>query len=209
VKESRLLALLVTPSLLGTLTSIGIVCLTALASQWQYLQFNSLTATYFAGDYGLNTLFMRINFFLGQALDSTLAYNIAAIGFAVLVGLTIYSVVTGFHYMHAEALVMHDEIQFASKAMRRRVEARLGLRLVLQIASVLALILYSAFFFNAILPYCISLLNSGISDTVHQAGWLESIAILLLALHIFCIFLRLLVLRPRVFGSADMLRKDR
>lgn len=207
VKESRLFALLVTPSLISTLCSIAIVCLIALASQWHYLQLNSLTATYFAGDYGLNTLFMRINFFLGLALDSTLAYNIAAIGFACLVGLSIYSIVQGFHYMHTEALVMHDEIKFTTKRVRRRVEAVLGLRILLQITSVLAVSLYSAFFFNAILPYCISLMNSGYSNVIHVTEWLEALVILFLALHVFCIFMRLLVLRPRLFSSVDTLHK--
>lgn len=151
---------------------------------------------------------MRINFAFGYALDSTLAYNITAVGFAILVGLTIYSIVIGFQYMHAEALLMRDEIQFASKAIRRRVEAKLGLRLFLQIASVLSLILYSAFFFNAILPYSLSLMSPVNPDTAHQAGWLESIAILFVALHIFCIFIRLLVLRPRLFTSADTFKKN-
>jgi hypothetical protein len=162
-------------------------------------------ASYFSGDYGLNLLFQRINVILGAALNSSLAYNVAAVTFAALVGLSIYVVVASFQYMVTEAQVIRDEIEFTNQAVRHRVEAILGLRLGLRAAGLLAWSLYSVFFFNIIVPYCVALTTAGADGNVGSTHWLAAVLLLLAASHIHVIFMRLLALRPRVFDAADTL----
>jgi hypothetical protein len=206
MEERRLLTILISPSLISALLSFVFTALVKAGARWPYIHAHPVLATYVLGDYGLSSVFHRINILLGVAFNSSLAYNIAAVCFAILVGLSVYIVVAGYRYMLTEMQAIRDEIAFTKKVERRRVETVLGLRLGLRLASLAAWSLYSVFFFNIIIPYAITLTSTNIiTDPLVLARWFGALLLLLATTHLHVIFARLLALRPRLLGSADTL----
>lgn len=204
VKETRLFALLVSPSAL----SFTLTCLFALVvligASWSYVSSLPFFSTYLSGSYGFSSLLHELNIALGAAFNSNLSYNIAVICFALLVGLTIYIFVESIRHMVSEAHTAINEINYAGQAARS-VERTIGLRIGLRAASAFVWLGYTILFFEAILPFCASIITKADGDTPPMVAVrnLVLFIILLLASHIHVLFIRLLVLRPRLFGSRN------
>ena len=159
--------------------------------------------TYLSGDYGITSIFKDINVVLGQTLNSPLAYNIAVLVFAGLVGLTVFTVMESMRHMLRDAISVIEEVEYADASSKRAVEHAIEVRIGLRIITILIWIGYSVIFFNILIPalvtYVVGTPANGALD-----GALRNIvafAIIFLGFHIHVICMRLLVLRPRVFGG--------
>jgi hypothetical protein len=205
VKESRLFIRLITPSPLSFVISCFFAGLILLAASWTYLRTQHFFNTYLSGDYGFNSVFHQINLSLGKTFDSDLSYNIAVICFAVLVGLGVYAIAESVRHMIAEAHTVLEEVEYADQRNKTIIERSLSIRVGLRALSAFVWLSYTIFFFNGILPYCASFISKGTGDLVVLASIRNFLAfvLLLLATHMHVVFVRLIILRPRVFGGTD------
>ena len=106
--------------------------------------------------------------------------------------------------MVREAQITLDEMEYADARSKQAIGRSVRLRMGLRAASTLAWFGYTLFFFNGILPYCASLMGSGSVSATLSLKNLLAFLILLAATHLHIIFVRLLVLRPRLFGNVTV-----
>jgi hypothetical protein len=178
-----------------------------MAASWSYLRTQHFFSTYLSGDYGFSSILHQLNLALGKAFDSNLAYNIAVICFAIIVGLGVYAITESVRHMLSEAHTALEEVEYANQFNKSTVERSYGIRIGLRALSAFVWLGYAIFFFNGLLPYCASFISKGTANVVVLASIRNflAFALLLLATHIHIIFMRLIVLRPRLFNSGDMI----
>ena len=205
MKPPRLLAVLLRPSSLSLFLSSVFAGLALFGASLPYLRTQSFFTTYLSGNYGFSSLLADLNVALGRAFDSSLSYNIAVLCFAALVGLAIYATAESLRHMIAEAHTTLEEVEFANQSTKQVLEKRLGLRLGLRATSAFVWLIYTILFFSALLPFCASLVAKASS---HAPLWLSAryagaFILLVVGGHVHVILMRLLVLRPRLFGGQD------
>jgi hypothetical protein len=204
VKESRLFGTLVSPSPLSLIFSCIFAALILMGASWSYVQTQPILGVYLGGNYGIGSLLHELNIALGAAFNSDLSYNIAVICFALIVGLAIYVVVESVRHMMTEARATLTEVEYASDRHAKGVlEKEIGVRLGLRAVSAFIWLWYAIFFFNGILPFCASFIAKGTMNAPALASVRNLLAFILLlgATHLHVLFIRLILLRPRVFGS--------
>jgi hypothetical protein len=94
------------------------------------------------------------------------------------------------------------EVHDAGSALKS-VEKELGTHLIVRITVLLFWIAFTVVYFNLLQPYSVSVARTGI-DHILNWGILQITAgflILFVMIHLHVIFLRLLLLKPRVFGG--------
>jgi hypothetical protein len=202
VKDTRLLALLLLPSPLSLILSALLTALVLLGANWSYLQAQPFFATYLSGEYGFGSLLSKFNATLGNALNSDLAYNGAVICFAILFGLGVYALAISFRHVVLEAQATLDKVEYADQRAKRTLERSLGLRIGVRALSTLVWFGYALFFFNGLLPYCVTLVTGGVQEQIILVALRNVLAgvLLLLTIHVHVIFVRLIALRSRLFG---------
>jgi len=144
-----------------------------------------------------------------QALTSQLAANsfisnLPLLLFWTLVGLVVYLFVANIFASIRNTAELHSELGYVN-ANRHGLLMGAAKHLLLRLTVLMIWIAYIIFFMNHILPYCVASALAGTNDIGNLHGGLYillSIAIMTLAIHLNIIFLRLLLLRPRVFSSA-------
>lgn len=215
VHQLRLLRLLLQPSLLSfTLSSFTAAGILVVAT-WSHVSSHNLLYGYLFGQYGLTTIlkespntFSAIN--TAFSSSSSIAYDIAIGVFAVLVGLLVYALLQSLDHMLADAGDALQEIAYAGEPVKKSVKKEVGLRLGLRVINCIVWCVYWIFFVNVLLPLCLVVAKTAGDSGVMPARWPEwtytllGFSLLLLTLHLHVIFLRLLVLRPRVFGGENI-----
>lgn len=173
---------------------------------------NSGLHQYLFGEYGITTVLQRSSNALAAingAFSSPLAYNIAVAIFAIFIGLVVYVFLEGVDHMAAKTTAAIQEIEYVNDAAaKEQMEHVAGIRLGLRIITLLAWVVYLIFFARVIVPFCILVarLDSGAVVTAHNMLYVLIGALsLLVSLHTHVIFMRLLVLRPRLFGGENVI----
>jgi hypothetical protein len=207
--QRRLTRLLLLPSL-SSGTTVACVVLAVLGyNAWTYISNQQLFYDNLFGAYGLKTYVWQHsieatswgNTFLG----SSIAYYILVGAAATVGGLTVYTFLQSLSLLFAGGRHIWSELTVLGST-RRAIVRELVARLVLRTISLIGWGVYTAFFFSTLLPFVIVLNQTGV-DTVsagQMLGWLYCVgAVLLLgiALHMQVVFMRLLLLRPRLFGD--------
>ena len=191
------------PSPLSFVLSSLFAGLVLLGASWHYLQTLSFFETYLSGHYGFSSLLSELNTALSGLFSSNLSYNIAVICFAILFGLGVYALVASWRHMLYSAHTTFDEVGFADQRSKRLIQKSLELRIGLRAVSAFVWLGYAFFFFNDIIPYCASFITEVSQPEAALASVRNLLAFLLLVLsvHIHVIFIRLIVLRPRLFSD--------
>jgi hypothetical protein len=197
--QRRLLKLLLLPSFLSGLCTLGVAVAILGYSGWSYISQNRLFYELLFGAYGFETLLWEWS--NNRATWQTIflynpaSYYIFLFGGSVVVGLFLYAALEGVRsVLNGTANALH--------APSRETWVRLGLR----IAGIIGWVLYLAFFVNTITPGILlfteitidSIGMSFVNVLTHGAG---AITLLVVALHMHIVFLRLCLLRPRIFGG--------
>ncbi len=209
MQHSNRIKLLLTPSLLGGLTTVllstgvlGIAVYSFLAGKgaiYEYLFGPNSSAELIRQSRGTAGAFGD-TVFGNQTLTKILYF-----AFWMIVGLVVYIIL---HAVIKGAAVAAEDIQESTyKNVRiREMLTNIGTRLAVRLAVLIAWIIYWAFFIKTLLPLSILLARSGASNLPSPTGWLyglSGLAILVLCVHIHLIFLRLIMLRARLFESEE------
>jgi len=123
----------------------------------------------------------------------------------MLIGLITYMLLYGLSRGAQSAAEDVEEAGYANtnkKALLRNIGRRLALRLIVFIAWWV----YIIFFVKILLPFSILAARIGAGNLPTLGGWLYGLlglAVLAISLHIHVIFVRLLVLRVRLFNAED------
>jgi len=204
--HQRILArLLIRPSLFSFLSVFLLALAILLISVWPYAIENPLLNDYLYGPYGIATALQKsqdiANFTTTFSVSPT-AYNIMILLVAALVAAGVYAIlqliskviVGSYDTWHA----LHD-----AGSSVQSVEKEIGTRLSIRLASLLLWLAYSYFFFSLIVPYSIFTTRVGIDNLLdwQVINGLIGFLVLLASLHLHVIFLRLTLLKPRVFGG--------
>lgn len=138
-------------------------------------------------------------------LDLPIIYNITILAAAIIAGVLVYISLESITRSVRGVRDSIAGIQFAKDAkVRTALGIEFGARLALRLGSVTGWAAYIAFWLGVVLPYCVlvSRIGLGESDTMTASFYIfSSLLLLCLSLHLHVIFLRLFLLRPRLFAG--------
>lgn len=139
------------------------------------------------------------------AFGNPLLNKIVFFAFWCLVGLVVYFLLTGAGKTTSVISDTAHQLHYFN-ARKKQFEQELGLRLIIASIAVLFGLIYSVFFIRTLLPFSVLCGRIGVGSLNTLSGWLYTMAgfaVLALSLHIFIVTLRLLLMRPRLYGGGD------
>jgi hypothetical protein len=208
--QRRLAILLLKPSITS-----GIVCFILavgllVLSNYSYIVDDPRFSDYFYGDYGIVVAFERYfdsfdNGFTGLMPTQSLSYNVLVLIAAVTTGLLTY----GFLQLITKflAMVLGDYLTVANaNAEEKSTIDELVIRWIVRLVSFALYVLYWLLFMAILVPFCILAARVSATDLLSLSVWISSVSsviVLAISLHIHVVFLRLLLLRPRIYGGGE------
>lgn len=203
--QRRLAQLLLRPSFFSVVVTMLVAGIILVAALWPEVASGSTLSPYLYGPYGVFTVLEKtsdISKLTTTFLNSTTTYNVVVLAVAALVATGVYMilqtiskiVVGSYDTWHA----MHDSGE-GSQTVHKEIGAKLTIRLM----GVLIWVAFTYFFWSLLLPYSIFTAYAGMDDLFswHALHAVLGFVILVASLHVHVVFLRLLLLRPRVFGG--------
>lgn len=136
-------------------------------------------------------------------LGNSLLNKLLFFGFWIMIGLLVYALLSTVGQTIAETEQELKSLRYIH-ARRAQIEQDILLRLALRFTGLLAAFIYGWIFIRFILPFCIFASRVGLGNLSQPSGWFYLVlspVVLLVALHIIVIILRLIVLRPRLYGG--------
>ncbi len=207
----KLTALFCGPTLMSAIaTGLGVIVLLAAAN------FSYLLRSGFIYDliFGKGTPYDLIQTSRDKAallnqtiLGNPLLNKFLFFGFWMMVGLFVYVLISTFGQTLAETEKELKSLHYIH-ARKAQIEHDLLLRLALRFTGLLVGFLYGWFFIRLIFPFCVFASRVGLGSLSKASGWFYlalGLSVLLLALHGIVVTLRLIVLRPRLYGGWDNL----
>jgi hypothetical protein len=185
---------------------------------WLYIDEQQLFYNYLFGAHGLKTYVWQysqhVTAWQSAFLGSPAAYYALVGAVATAAGLIVYCLLQLLGLVsHGigegwERLQDKERKPSASKSVANELLTRLALRVI----SLICWGIYAAFFFSTMVPFIsvlnrvgIDLINSGHSYGL--AVCFGTLLLLFFSLHLHVIFLRLILLRPRVFGGERVIEQ--
>lgn len=203
--QKQLAKLLLHPSLFSLILTIVLAGAVLAIAVWPDAAHSPLLNQYFYGPYGVVQALQKspdINEFTRAFSVSPVVYYGLIFGVATLVAGGVYAILQTLSKVIVGSYdtwhVFHDPAQG-----KENMEKEVGTRLTVRLMTILLWIAYTYFFLTILLPYCIFASRIGISHIFEWEGLyaLAGFLLLLASLHVHIIFIRLLLLRPRVFGG--------
>ena len=205
----HLLRQLISPSLTS-----GTVCVLAawtflLTMSWQFIANSALSGNnYFFGKYGLVTHFQLGSADFTQFLQTTVGPRLwrdaVTFLFVLGIGIVVYTTVQSSNRVLNAALNEWVEVHDARASFRTQIRAQVLHRIGFRLGTVLGWLVYWLAFVHLILPFCVSAAQYSMATIRTPQGWLYlalSLVLLPSALHLHVVCMRLLALRPRLFGA--------
>lgn len=208
--QKKLAILLLKPSLLSGIACFVVAVGLLVYTNYSFIVGDPVLEEYLFGQYGIVTIFeayfARVAAYISSLMpEQTVSYNILVLVAAAVIGLLTYIVLqisTKFL-----ATVLGDYLTISdTEETDTPTAVEVGLRWIVRLVSFALWVVYWFLFVAVIVPFCILAARVGANDLLSVAVWatiLVSVFILFAALHIHVIFLRLLTLRPRVFGGRE------
>lgn len=205
--KSRILRLLLLPSLLSFFLSASLAILLLVGSNWEFLIRSPLLSDYFFGPNGLVTVMQNssgsLNSFWEAVVAGPFTYNILVLVVAAVVGLTVYAFLEGFDHLAARTNQTLSDMHDANKAYSRAIKMEAGVRLSVRAVSLVLWLVYWAYFSKIILPFSLLVFRTGLEDPFTAQGIQYNaigIVVLILGFHLHVVLLRFIALRVRIFG---------
>jgi hypothetical protein len=208
----RFSALLLRPSPLSFTICGLFVSIVLVSGNWSSILKNWSLYDYFFGRDGLVTVLRDSDgggSAIGHALTSqSLNHNLTIVFGAIAAGVLLYFAVYLIIKMIGGISMTLREIQAVDTPAKHAVEHELVRRAVIRGLVLLIWIVYLYLFIKVVLPFCILASQVGLDDKKsigEGIGYVFFAVILLfLASHLHMILARLFLLRPRVFGSEEV-----
>jgi len=201
------LTILLTPSLLSGSIAIVLSVIILLTTTWSYSVGSGAIYNLLFGKNSsvelIRTSKSSISAFTNTIFDNSILNKVLYFAFWMLVGLVVYIVLYLLIKGTSSAIEDAREATYANIG-KDEVARSFGLRAGLHLLVLAGWAIYWVVFARIVFPFSILATHSGLSELPHMTGWLFSLlglAVLTLSLHIHVVFLRLLVLRVRLYDS--------
>lgn len=203
--QKQLTGLLLRPSLFSLILTMVLAGAVLAISVWPDATHSPLLNQYFYGPHGVVEALKKspdINAFTRAFSVSPIVYYGLILGVAALVAGGVYAILQTLSKLVVGSYdtwhVFHDPTKG-----KKNLEKEVGTQLTVRLMSILLWIAFTYFFVTILLPYCIFAARIGMNHLFEWEGLyaVAGFVLLVASLHVHVIFLRLLLLRPRVFGG--------
>jgi hypothetical protein len=187
----------------------GLTLFILATNAWIYIDDNKYFYDFFFGSKGIVTAIIHVpNDLLGllhATVTSTTSYYVLIVLVGISIAVMVYEALVAIGRVREAMHEVESEIRVSGLTYRQAFAERLpvwGTRL----ACALVWALYWLVFLQVLLPFGVVLLQNGIDSIVASvaSGWLSilsSAAFVAVSFHMHVIFMRLITLRLRLFGS--------
>lgn len=194
--QPRLVSLLLRPSLFSLVT-VSAVAFGILAwNNWSYFTYNDALYSVLYGEFGAITALERSPSLTQGVIDgiatSPILYATVVLLVAAIIGWVVFLFIK---------IIRSGRELTGNTFQQRSAWQRIGIRLLVATLWML----YGIVTIYFVIPFCLLLSRIGAETITTPQGIglnIGALALLVLALHIHIIFMRLFLLRPRVFGGA-------
>lgn len=207
--------LLFLPSLLSRFTSVLLTLLVLGAANWIYVARSPQLYDFFFGKTGFVTVLQNtpnnFNDMLTTIFSASITYKATIVLLAILAGLLVYVLLEGFGHAVLGAADAWEDIQTADTRGKKAVEREVSVRLAVRCISLVSWLIYWLLFFQVLVPFCILTTRMTATELFSWSGGVRAIfgtALLLLGIHLHTVFMRLILLRPRLFGGDEVMRLE-
>ena len=198
---------LLAPSLLSGSLTIVISVAILLGATWSYRTGSGVIYDFLFGRNSseelIRTSQSAVSAFTSTIFDNSILNKVLYFAFWLLVGLMVYIVL--YLLIRGTSSAVEDAREATYTNIQKQEVARsLGLRLGLHLLVAAGWAIYWVFFVKILFPFSILATRSGLSQLPHAIGWIYSplgLVIMAVSIHMHVVFLRLLVLRVRLYGS--------
>lgn len=198
-RSHRFLLLLIPSSASG----LGCLTLAALVVMVNYLKSSSGDSAINDGIAGFQVVFNPAYHRLTDGLaQNSLASNLPLLLFWSAIGAFVYVIAVRLVTVFSNTAKFQQSLLYANLE-RSNVLAVLAINFVVRLAAIFGWFAYCALFFKTLLPYAVNASQQVSSGTVvsHVGTLLGAVVLLAIALQIHVIFIRLIMLRLRIFSS--------
>ena len=216
MSQFRLANLLLTPSVLSAIVTIALTTIVFGLSSWSYISDAQLFYDYLFGPHGAVTALLStpdpLSILRIVIFSNPLTYDAIILVCAIVIGFIVFEILESSQRVVKESTAVWYELHTPTPEARQAMYDTL-VRLCVRTAGFVGWAIYILLFINVLGPFCLLLLQVGIDDTASSmpVGWvygLASYGLLALGLHLHIVFLRLCLLRPRIFGGIDILMAE-
>lgn len=210
--QFRLTWLLFTPSLFSSALLVVITCLFVATGIWGYLSDSDIFESYLFGPSGLATALLTapdLSSLLSSAVfRSPITYGVIIFAAAIIIGFLVFEVLEGSRRVVRQSSVLWYRLHSPHEGLKAASQATLA-RLGVRITAIFGWMLYILIFLTIIMPFCAALFELGVGNILTNSAWgwvFSSCATALFAgcVHLHIVFLRLVLLRPRILGGIDI-----
>lgn len=205
--QRRFTGLLLRPSFFSSVVNTFVTVLVLGTANWSGLLDKLHLRQYVFGPEGIVGRLREGSSSYEVIFGGNISYSALIFSTAIFVGVTVYIILQLSSHLANDASAAWESLQAQTERGTREIAQRSGIR----VAVAVIWLLYVTLFTKLILPWCILASQSGLNELTTVSGWallvLASVS-LWLATHIHAIFIRLIFLRPRVFGGSDALLAD-
>ncbi|HSW81292.1 MAG TPA: hypothetical protein VLG40_02745 [Candidatus Saccharimonas sp.] len=212
MQRFRLALLFVRPSVFSFTATLIVAGLIIAGMSWSYFMTMPFVHDYLFGRSGALTVLAKTPDLLSASrtvfFSQPTSYNAFIFVGAVVIGLVVFIVLQLFTRAATDVSSMWREIHQAQGETKKELEQEIELRIGFRAAMVLLWIGYIIVFVKLLLPFIILIEQFGITNFATISGWwygLLGFGLLAASLHVHIIFMRLMLLRPRVFGGENIL----
>lgn len=211
MQQTRLLGILLTPSLLSIsaclVIAFGVLGITVLP----YAVQNSFIASLASIDpVNLAAIIAQTETHMALVastiLDRTEFYAVFVTVVAAIIGLMVFTTLELLTRGADDIKESIEELRYAKSRFKEQIEREVALRWVIRGGAMIGWILYALLWLNVVLLFAIFIVRIGTTlapDLVGIGYVLFGTLILIASIHIHVIFMRLILLRPRVFGIIE------
>jgi len=212
MQRLRLAFIFIRPSVFSftaTLIASGVIIA---AISWSYIVSMPAVQDYFFGKNGASTVLakapdvfsaLRTVFFSQPS-----SYNVFILFGAIAIGLIVYLILQLFTRAATDVSSLWHQVATAQGETKKDIEQEIELRIGFRAGTLALWIGYIIVFVKLLLPYIILIEQFGVTNFATATGWwygLLGFGLLAASLHVHIIFLRSMLLRPRVFGGQNLL----
>jgi len=205
--QRRFTGLLLRPSFFSSVVNTSATLLLLGIANWSQLLDKLQLRPYIFGPEGIVGRLREGSSSYDAIFGGNISYGVLIFATAFVVGITVYIILQLSSRLSNDASAIWESLHAQTERGTREIARRTGIRVTITIGW----LVYIALFIKLVLPWCTLASESAIGAIPDMNGWLlAALAALSLwfAWHMHAIFLRLLFLRPRVFGGNDELLTD-
>lgn len=210
--QLRLFMLLLRPSLLSGLGSLVGAGLALVGPNLAYLQTQSFAYEIFFGQRGLTGTLQNAQgsteAFAAAISEMPFSYTVAMFVISVLTGTLIFICLQVIHRVLVGVATPVAEIREAGSS-KTIVEKEIGMRILVRLLAGIAWIIYWLATVKILWPFCLLLFKDGAyaPETPTGLGYMSlALALMTIGIYLHVVFLRLALLKPRIFGGRRALQ---